>query len=66
MPSSANGSAHHRPERPYAGPQDAHLEAQHRARDRTDGEEDRGDLPPPLGQQEGGRVVVPEAAPMGD
>ena len=49
-----------------AGPQQAELEAQHRARHRPDGERHRHVLRPTLGQQQGIGVVTAECPVVGD
>ena len=67
MPSSANGRPMHVAVGAHElGPQQAHLEAEDGARHGADGEQHGGDLRPALGQTEGDRVVVAEAATVDD
>jgi hypothetical protein len=46
-------------------PEQAEFEAQHRARHRSDGEQDRRALGPALGQLEQGRVTASLVSPLG-
>ena len=64
-PSNANGRPSTSPNRPIRpGPQQAHLEAEHRAGHRADGEQHRRHLGPALGQPERDGVVAHDAPPV--